>query len=95
MHSVLSLIHPLKTLHGSIPLKQMESFLRMMSSSRDPELTPDMRNNWKLSEKGSRSNEDNSFPDVRDLAESIPKGQDGIDIAEFEDRKVVDKDTGI
>ena len=80
-HTVLSLIHPLKTLHGCIPLRQMENFLKGISS-HEPDLTPDPR---KTSQDDDSSKSSSiSSPLVRDLADSIPRGQDGIDIAEFE-----------
>lgn len=85
MHSVLSLIHPLKTLHSAIPLKQMENFLKEVSSYTEPDLTPDPQTLWKQSqEQENKKSEGRSSPLVKDLAESIPKGKDGIDIKEFE-----------
>ena len=95
VHSVLSLIHPLKTLHGGIPLRQMENFLKEISS-HEPDLTPDPQIKWKTSpEEGSEGREDSSItsPLVRHLADSIPEGQDGIDIAEFESCEVFEKET--
>ncbi|XP_028407924.1 inositol hexakisphosphate and diphosphoinositol-pentakisphosphate kinase 2-like, partial [Dendronephthya gigantea] len=96
LHSVLSWIHPLKTLHGCIPLRQMETFLRKISDSYEPELTPDPQNRWMTNQTShgdcSKSScGSNNSPLMRDLADSIPKGQDGIDIAEFEACEVFDK----
>lgn len=88
---MLSLIHPLKTLHGSIPLKQMENFLKEISDS-EPELTPEIRQ-WKASHGSSKGSTNSTSPLVRDLAESIPQGQDGIDVAEFE--SVFEKETSV
>lgn len=97
LHSVLSLIHPLKTLHACIPLRQMETFLKKISGSFEPELTPDPQSKWNTNQDGSSKNScgSSNFPLVKDLAESIPKGQDGIDIAEFEACEVIDKETPV
>ena len=81
----------MKTLHGSIPLKQMENFLKEISGS-EPEFTPEIRQ-WKASPGSSKSRTSGTSPLVRDLAESIPQGQDGIDVAEFE--SVSEKETSV
>lgn len=95
VHSVLSLIHPLKTLHGCIPLKQMESFLKDISPS-EPDLTPDPQFKWTTSQHDENMRNDRiPSPLVRDLAESIPKGQDGIDIAEFETYESLGKEADV
>ena len=63
----------------------MENFLKEISSSHEPELTPDPQAKlWKTPQESSSTNSNSSSPLVRDLAESIPQGQDGIDITEFE-----------
>ena len=96
VHSVLSLIHPLRTLHGEIPLKQMENFLKGISS-HEPDLTPDPQIRWKNSQECSSESSSNiASPLVRDLAESMPLGQDGIDVAEFETcEDVFEKETTV
>ena len=62
----------------------MENFLKGISS-HEPDLTPDLQIRRTTSQDDDSSKSSSiSSPLVRDLADSIPRGQDGIDIAEFE-----------
>lgn len=63
----------------------MENFLKEMSEFPTPEFTPDSTPKRRLPPNGVQSKPQNEgSPLIRELAASIPKGEEGIDMSEFE-----------
>lgn len=72
----------------------MENFLKKVSDSRAPELTPEIRKK-KLAPKGLQLNTKKE-QSLRQLASSIPQGEGGIDMTEFENSEgYVEKVTSV
>ena len=73
----------------------MENFLKEISP-HEPDLTPDPQIRWSLLQESSGKSTSITSPLVRDLADSMPRGQDGIDITEFETcEEIFEKETTV